>query len=190
MVEEKATPVGAGKDGALGAGSGAVPYPSLPASGRLWTAGRASVLLVSVGAPLLLRRLGSGLMALLLLSAGAMHFLYAPSFVQIVPPFVPWPVGMVYVSGVVELLLGVGLMLPRLSRSAALGVVLLLVAVFPANVYHWLADVHVNGWPAPGWYHLVRIPAQGLLIAWAFWLSRPPPRLDVRTLSSAGGEAS
>jgi uncharacterized membrane protein len=112
-------------------------------------------------------------MALLLLSAGTMHFLRPASFVQIVPPFVPFPLGAVYLSGAVEFLLGVCLLRPRLSRRAALATVLLLVAVFPANVYHWLADVHVDGSAAPGWYHLLRIPAQGLLIAWAFWLSRP-----------------
>ena len=91
------------------------------------------------------------------------------------PPIVPWPWAAVYVSGAAELLLGVGLLIPRLSRVAALGVVLLLTAVFPANIYHWLGSVPVDGTVAPGWYHAVRIPLQGLLIAWAFWLSRAPP---------------
>jgi uncharacterized membrane protein len=149
------------------------------------TAGKPSVLLSGVSASTVLRPLALGLMVLLLLSAGTMHFLHPASFVQIVPPFVPFPLTAVYVSGGAELLLGVGLLLPRLSRRAALAVVLLLVAVFPANVYHWLADVHVDGSAAPVWYHFVRIPAQGLLIAWAFWLSRPPPRAEVaRTVGS------
>jgi uncharacterized membrane protein len=132
----------------------------------------------NVTASPLLRTLALALMALLLLWAGTMHFLRPASFAQIVPPFVPFPLAAVYLSGVVELVLAVGLLLPSLSRRAASATILLLVAVFPANVYHWLADVHVDGSAAPLWYHLLRVPAQGLLIAWAFWLSRPvrPPR--------------
>jgi len=112
-------------------------------------------------------------MALLLLSAGTAHFVRPGTFVQIVPPLVPWPWAAVYLSGGSELVLGIGLLIPRLSRLAASGIVLLLAAVFPANVYHWLGNVHVDGTVAPGWYHVVRLPMQALLIGWAFWLSRP-----------------
>jgi uncharacterized membrane protein len=150
------------------------------------TAGGPSALLSSVSVSALLRPFALGLMVLLLLTAGTMHFVRPASFFQIVPPFVPFPRVAVYLSGGLELLLGVGLLLPRRSRAAALAVVLLLVAVFPANLYHWLADVHVDGAAAPGWYHLVRIPAQGLLVAWAFWLSRPP-RLPELESSNADG---
>jgi uncharacterized membrane protein len=113
-------------------------------------------------------------MALLLFSAGTMHFLRPGFFVQIVPPAVPWPWAAVYISGGCEVALGIALLVPRLSRLAALGVVLLLAAVFPANVYHWLGNVAVNGTVAPGWYHAIRLPTQALLMAWAFWLSRRP----------------
>ena len=112
-------------------------------------------------------------MAVLLLCAGIAHFMRPAMFVQIVPPVVPWPWAAVYASGVAELLVGVGLLVPRLSRRSALGVALLLVAVFPANVYHWLGDVQVGGSALPSWYPPVRLPLQGLLIAWALWLSRP-----------------
>ena len=148
------------------------------------TGGGLSALLVAVAGSSLVRPLALGLMVLLLFSAGTMHFLRPATFVQIVPPLVPFPLAAVYVSGAAELLLGIGLLLPRLSRRAALATVLLLVAVFPANLYHWLGDVHVDGSAAPRWYHLLRIPAQGLLIVWAFWLSRPslvtvsPPARD------------
>ena len=148
------------------------------------TAGGPSALLSNVSTSPLLRPFALGLMVLFLLSAGTMHFLRPASFAQIVPPFVPFPLAVVYLSGGVELLLGVGLLFPCLSRPAALAVVVLLVAVFPANVYHWLADVHVDGSAAPGWYHFVRIPAQGLLIAWAFWLSRPSRRPELPSSNS------
>jgi uncharacterized membrane protein len=135
-----------------------------------------------VSAPSSLRYLGVGLMALLLLSSGTMHFLRPAMFVQIVPPVVPWPWAAVYVSGAAEVLLGIGLLVPRFSRLSALGVVLLLIAVFPANLYHWLGNVAVDGATMPGWYHLVRLPMQGLLIVWAFWLSRRPRPPQARAL--------
>ena len=120
------------------------------------------------------RTIGLWLMALLLLVMGTIHFLRPSAFVEIVPPWVPWPWGAVYVSGAFELLLGCGLLIPRLSRLAALGVVALLVAVFPANVYHWLRDVRTAGTLLPSWYHVVRLPLQAVLVGWALWLSRPP----------------
>ncbi len=109
-------------------------------------------------------------MALLFVAAGTSHFLWPGAFVSIVPPAVRWPLAAVYISGVLELMLGVALLVPRLSRRAALGACVLLVAVFPANVYHWLHGAP----PAPAWYHFVRLPLQGLLVAWAVWLSRRP----------------
>jgi uncharacterized membrane protein len=96
------------------------------------TAGGPSALLANVPASSRARQFAFGLMVLLLLSAGTMHFLHPSSFVQISPPFVPFSLGAVNLSGVVELLLGVGLLIPRLARGAALATVLLLVAVFPA----------------------------------------------------------
>ena len=141
---------------------------------NLVTGRQHSALLFAVNRSSLGRRIGLWLMALLLLSAGTAHFLWPRVFVQIVPPAVPWPAAAVYVSGGCELVLGVALLIPAVSRLAALGVVLLLVAIFPANVYHWLANVPLNGQVAPGWYHAIRLPGQALLIAWAFWLSRPP----------------
>src|SRR5450631_420936 len=138
---------------------------------NLVTAVPQSVLLMPVKPSSLGRRVSLWLLALLLLSASVSHFLRPGLFVQIVPPVVPWPLAAVYVSGAAEFLLGIALLIPRLSRFAAQGVVLLLVAVFPANVYHWLGNVHVDGAGAPGWYHAVRLPLQGLLIVWAYWLS-------------------
>jgi uncharacterized membrane protein len=128
------------------------------------------------------RRISHWLFALLLVTAAAAHFLRPEPFVLIVPPLVPWPLGAVYLSGAAEFALGAALLIPRTSRLAALGVVFLLLAVFPANVYHWLGDVRVNGTAAPGWYHAIRLPLQGLLIGWAYWLfrtsSEPIPQVE------------
>jgi uncharacterized membrane protein len=132
-----------------------------------------SVQFLGASAPLV-RRLSFPVMALLLFSAGTMHFLRPAMFVRIVPPVVPWPLAAVYASGAAELLLAAGLLFRRLSQGAALGAAGLFVALFPANVYHWLANIHLEGAAAPGWYHWVRLPTQGLLVGWALWLWRSP----------------
>ena len=106
-------------------------------------------------------------MASIYLGIGTLHFLRPEGFVQIVPPFVPWPLATVYVSGVAELALGIGLLVPRTRALAAWGVVALLIAVFPANLYHWWGDVAVGGQTAPPLYHALRLPMQAVLIAWA-----------------------
>ena len=54
---------------------------------------------------------------------------------KIMPPYVPWPLAMVYISGAAEIAGGLGILLPPARRAAALGLMALLVAVFPANVY-------------------------------------------------------
>jgi uncharacterized membrane protein len=68
--------------------------------------------------------------------AGVLHFVRTSMYVKIMPPYVPWHLAMVYVSGAAEILGGVALLIPPVRRSAALGLVALLIAVFPA-MYTW-----------------------------------------------------
>ena len=114
-------------------------------------------------------------LAVLLVGAGAMHFARPGVYLKIVPPYLPWPLELVYLSGVAEAGLGLLLLVPRYSRRAAWGVVALLVAVFPANVYLYQ---HQELVPGPPLLHLLRLPLQAVLVLWAYWHTRPgvPPR--------------
>jgi uncharacterized membrane protein len=76
---------------------------------------------------------------------------------------------MVYLSGVAEILLGAMLMFSDFQRLAGWGLILLLIAVFPANIY---AYQHQELLPAAPLLHLLRLPLQGLLILWAYWYTR------------------
>jgi uncharacterized membrane protein len=71
---------------------------------------------------------------------------------------------------VFEIVLGVLLLVPRFSRIAAWGIIALLIAVFPANIY---AYQNQEVLPAPPLLHLLRLPLQGLFILWAYWHTRP-----------------
>jgi uncharacterized membrane protein len=110
--------------------------------------------------------------ALAMVWVGVLHFVQPAGFVKIVPPWLPAPEALVYLSGVAEILGGAGLLVPRVRRLAAFGLVALFVAVFPANVYMAMHDVqpfavHVSR--AAQW---ARLPFQAVFIAIALWLAR------------------
>ncbi|HMI84662.1 MAG TPA: hypothetical protein VK550_11260 [Polyangiaceae bacterium] len=107
---------------------------------------------------------------------GILHFVRADLFVQIVPPGLPWPHGLVWLSGVFEISLGLALIPERTRRLAGWGLVALYLAVFPANIYMAVANVEIRGLPPSlsqptplaRWG---RLPFQLVLIAWALWVS-------------------
>lgn len=104
-------------------------------------------------------------LALLFVGAGLLHFIHPETFERIVPPVLPAPRRLVLLSGAAEVAGGLGLLLPATRRWAGWGLLALLVAVFPANVYMvGLADtLHI-----PAWVLWARLPLQPLLM-WAVW---------------------
>lgn len=104
-------------------------------------------------------------LALLFVGAGLLHFIHPETFERIVPPVLPAPRRLVLLSGAAEVAGGLGLLLPTTRRWAGWGLLALLVAVFPANVYMvGLADtLHI-----PAWVLWARLPLQPLLM-WAVW---------------------
>jgi uncharacterized membrane protein len=114
--------------------------------------------------------------------AGVMHFVVPELYVQIVPPFLPGRLALVYLSGVAEIAVGIGLLIPRTRRYAAWATIALLVAIFPANVYMATHGVVIEGVPGGGdpsqLVRWGRLPLQGVLILWAFWYTLPPSETD------------
>lgn len=108
--------------------------------------------------------------------AGILHFLVPGVYVQIVPPVFPAPSALVYLSGLAEIAVGIGFLIPRTRRYAAWATIALLVAVFPANVYMATSGVVVEGIPGGGDPSALvrwgRLPLQAVLVLWAFWYTR------------------
>lgn len=102
--------------------------------------------------------------------AGVNHFLDTVFYLNIMPPYLPWHLFLVYISGVFEIALGLLLLIPRSQRIAAWGLILLLVAVFPANI-HMALNTHLYPEIDPAFIYL-RLPIQFLIIGWAFWFTR------------------
>lgn len=121
-----------------------------------------------------MRRVSIYLLALLFVLAGALHFVRPETYARIMPPFLPWPMALVYLSGVAEIVGGLGLLVPRLRRWAGVWLIAVLVAVFPANIYMAVAPEEAGFGIDPLWLWL-RLPLQALLIAWVWWASRPTP---------------
>jgi uncharacterized membrane protein len=106
--------------------------------------------------------------------AGANHFWNADFYLPMMPPYLPLHLELVYLSGVAEVALGVAVLVPGARRFATWGIILLLIAVFPANVHIALHDVPLGGAEqGAGFWNWVRLPFQGVLIAWAWWYTRP-----------------
>lgn len=110
------------------------------------------------------------LLAIFMIGAGVMHFVRPEFYLKIMPPYLPWHLALVYLSGVFESVLGALLLVPRTSRLAAWGLIALFIAIFPANIYVYQ---HQAILPAPPLVHLLRLPLQGLFILWAYWHTLP-----------------
>lgn len=109
------------------------------------------------------------LLAFLMVAAGTMHFVNPDFYLQIMPPYLPFHRELVYLSGFFEAALGLLLLVPRLSRLAAWGIIALLIAIFPANIYVFQ---HQDVIPAPPIVHFLRLPLQAMFILWAYWHTR------------------
>ena len=107
---------------------------------------------------------------LLFIAAGANHFRDPKFYVAIMPPYLPWHHALVMVSGVAEILLGVGLLIPKTSVYSAWGLILLLIAVFPANIHMAIHPDLFSQIPSVALW--LRLPLQAVLIAWAYWFTR------------------
>ena len=106
--------------------------------------------------------------------AGSMHFIRPDAYQAIMPPYVPAHREMVVISGIGEIVGGVSALFPRLHLFTRWWLIVLLIAVFPANV-HWAVNPDdVKGLPdVPQWLLWLRLPVQLLFIAWVVRATRP-----------------
>ncbi|MGI4833442.1 MAG: DoxX family protein [Janthinobacterium lividum] len=104
-------------------------------------------------------------LAVFFAAAGALHFFAPAPYLRIMPPALPAPRLLVALSGAAELAGGLGLLWPATRRAATWGLLALLVAVFPANVYMLRLHQQLH---LPLWALWARLPLQPLLL-WAVW---------------------
>ncbi len=114
---------------------------------------------------------GRLVMGVLYVLAGVGHFVVTRAYVRIMPNYLPAHRELVLLSGAAEIAGGLGLLVPSTRRAAAWGIVLLLIAVFPANL--WMAEHPDRFSSIPLWVLWIRLPLQLPLIWWAWQYTRP-----------------
>ena len=117
------------------------------------------------------------LAALFFIAAGIGHFVVPSFYLAMMPPWLPSPLPLVQLSGGAEIAGGAGLLIPRLRRAAGIGLILLLIAVFPANI-QMLQNARAAGTPELGLW--IRLPFQVLFIWWVLAVSRTGPSAPIR----------
>lgn len=101
---------------------------------------------------------------------GILHFVKADFFLNIMPPYLPFHLELVYLSGAIEILLGSLLMIKQYQKYAAWGLVLLLIAVYPANIYLAFNEAPQKALGVSAFsVSWVRLPMQFVLIGIAYW---------------------
>jgi len=103
---------------------------------------------------------------------GIKHFIDPNFFIAIVPPYLPYQLEIVYISGFFEILFGIMIIFPKYRFYGAVGLILLLIAVFPANIYLALSKEAQEAIGASQQIAIWRLPIQGLLIWTAYWIRK------------------
>ena len=97
---------------------------------------------------------------------GILHFIFPDPFMKIMPHFIPFKKELVCISGLFEILLGLGLLFKSTKKMAGWGLILLLIAVFPANIS--MAFKNIDFGVIPQWALWLRLPLQFVLM-WLVW---------------------
>ncbi|HEU4796274.1 MAG TPA: DoxX family protein [Pyrinomonadaceae bacterium] len=114
------------------------------------------------------KRARVGLSLFFLVTAMA-HFASTREMAEMVPPFIPYRVELIYLTGVFELLGAIGVWIPRLTRLTGLLLIVMLIGVLPANIYSALNRVEYGGHGAGPVYLLLRVPFQLFVIWWTYF---------------------
>lgn len=123
------------------------------------------------------RRRGWLTLGIVFFGAGVNHFLMPRAYERIVPPSLKSRSrDLVAISGVAEMVAGLGVLLPWTRRPAGLGVIALLAAVFPANLYMARAPEQFRR--IPRWALYARLPLQPLMMWWAWSATKSPSSRD------------
>lgn len=104
------------------------------------------------------------LMGAFYIFAGSLHFIFPATYLRMMPKMLPYPMMLVYLSGFMEIICGLGFLFSETRAAAAWGTILLLIAVFPANIN---MAMHPNRFGIAPWILYLRLPLQFLLI----WLA-------------------
>jgi uncharacterized membrane protein len=112
------------------------------------------------------------LLGVFFILAGVNHFVHTSFYMNIMPPYLPLPLFLVYLSGFLEAAFGALVLIPRFTRIGAWGLIVVMIGVFPANIHMALRPyLYPTIKPLALW---LRLPIQIIFIVWPLWYTRPP----------------
>ncbi len=103
---------------------------------------------------------------------GVKHFIEPDYFLSIIPPYLPFHIELIYISGFFEILFGLMILFPKYRYYGSIGLILLLIAVFPANIYLAQSKEAQEAIGASQQIAIWRLPIQGILIWIAYWIRK------------------
>jgi uncharacterized membrane protein len=107
-------------------------------------------------------------LAVFFVLAGANHFRMPETYLSMIPPMLPWPTALNDISGAAEMLGGIGVLVPATRRFSGWGLIVLLIAVFPANLHAALVG-GMSGVTVSRFVLWLRLPFQAVFLAWVWW---------------------
>ncbi len=113
--------------------------------------------------------IGRASLAVMLIVTGIAHFISTDLMVETMPEFLPLKKEIVYLTGFLELLAVIGLLVDRLSKLTAILLIIFFVCILPANIVGSLKQVNLGGMENGVTYLLFRVPLQILFIFWAYY---------------------
>ena len=114
-----------------------------------------------------------GALAFVMIVAGILHFVETDAYVAIVPDYLPLHRELVYLSGICEILFGLGLLWHKTREAVGICLIVLYLAVLPANINMAVQDIQPASFHIPAFLLWARLPFQFVLIYWAWRVSRP-----------------
>ncbi len=114
-------------------------------------------------------------LALVMVVAGILHFVATDAYVSVMPDYLPLHRELVYLSGIFEVLSGLGLLWHKTRKAAGTCLILLYLAVLPANINMAVQDIQPANFHIPAFLLWARLPFQLVFIYWAWRVSRPEP---------------
>jgi uncharacterized membrane protein len=122
---------------------------------------------------LAMKKIGLYLFSAMFIAAAIAHFVLDDGFVAMLPAYVPLRYLLIYLTGIAEIVLAIGLLVPSVRRFTAIVTIIYFIAIFPANIYSAVYDI-----PAPGMEETnqailyIRLLFQPLLIWWVWKVTR------------------
>jgi uncharacterized membrane protein len=116
------------------------------------------------------KRISLLLLAAFFILAGLNHFLNKKFYVSMMPPYLPAHLELVYLSGLLEILGGITVLFAKTRRWAGYGLISLMVAVFPANIYMAMNPALFAN--VSSWALYLRLPLQIVIIGWIYWTTK------------------